>query len=89
MNNTVLVAIISVLFGGGLAGSIVALIKVRPESGQILVSAAKDVVVIQQGAMAEMQRRLAAVEQERDTLRDRVSELEANVRALQQRADGA
>jgi hypothetical protein len=88
MNDTVLIAIISVLGGTGLVGGIVALIKVRPEAGQILVNAAKDVVVIQQGAMTDMQRRLAEAEAARDALRQRVTELEEKVARLQQQVHG-
>lgn len=100
-DNTLLVAALSLVGGSGLAGSIVALVKVRPESGAILVKSATDVVIIQREAMTDMQRRLADVEGERDAMRDRlagvegerdamrrrVAELEANVRALQRRAD--
>lgn len=88
-DNTVLVAAISVVGGGGLAGALVALIKVRPESGQILVKTAQDVVLIQQGAMTDMQQRLSAVEAERDRLRHRVTELETSVATLQRRVGEA
>lgn len=85
MTNTILTIVISVIGGGGLVGGLVALLKVRPEQSQILVSTARDVVVIQREAMTDLQHRLAAVEAERDALRARVGELEANVASLQRR----
>jgi septal ring factor EnvC (AmiA/AmiB activator) len=79
MDKTVVIALISALGGGGLVGAVATFMKVKPESGQILVSAAKDVVVIQQGAMTNMQTRIASLEQEREEWR---AEREESLRRL-------
>lgn len=84
MSDAIVVSVISVVLGGGLIGGIVAFIKVRPESSQILVNTARDVVLIQRDAMTDLQQRLTDVEAERDKLRARVGELETKVATLQQ-----
>lgn len=88
--------IVAILGSGGLVGGVVALLKLRPESGQIVVTAAQGAVVVQSGVIetlrAEAERyraeaaalrlRVTALEMERERERERVAALEAEVRAL-------
>lgn len=60
--STLVTTIVYVLFGGGLFGGLVALVKLRPEGAQILVATAKDVVVIQRGVIEDMEQRFASME---------------------------
>lgn len=52
----------SVVLGGGFLSGVVALLKLKPEGAQIVVSAAKDVVVIQQGALDDLRQQMADME---------------------------
>lgn len=49
-----------------LGGAIVTLIKLKPETGQIIVSSAKDVVIIQGGLLRQLQDQIAALEKRAD-----------------------
>lgn len=59
--------LVPVVIGGGFIGSIVALLKLKPEGDQILISSAKDVVVIQAGALDEMRRQIEEMRQRFET----------------------
>jgi chromosome segregation ATPase len=52
--SSVAITIASVVGGGGLLGSVYALLKVRPETTGILVDAAQDVVIIQKGVIDDL-----------------------------------
>jgi cell division protein FtsB len=76
----------------GLGGAVVALLKLRPEAGQITVIAAQGAVVVQQGVIETLQteldrygERLEALEQERDNLRITARDLEYENAALRER----
>jgi uncharacterized membrane protein len=80
---TLIVAILSV---GGITGGLIALLKLRPEAGQIVVTAAEGALVIQAGVLeqlqAENQRILKdnqRILQENGRLRSRIVELENQV----------
>lgn len=68
--NTLLVGLSTLILGGGFVGGIVALVKLKPEGDQILVNSAKDVVLIQAGALDNLRR-------EREEDRKRIDEIEA------------
>lgn len=70
-----LTVIIAVLGGGGFLGGIVLLLKLRPEAGQITVSAAQGAVIVQTGVIDSL-----ATENER--LQARIDALEKTVAAL-------
>lgn len=72
MDQSLLSTLVVVILGGGFVGGIVALLKLKPEGDQILVSSAKDVVLIQKGALDDL--RL-----ERDEDRKRMEDLEARM----------
>lgn len=59
-------ALISALLGGSLIGGIVSLLKLRPEGDQILVSSAKDVVLIQRDALADLRREMVDMQERFD-----------------------
>ena len=69
----------------GLAGGYAAFRKAGPQSSQILVDAAKDVVVIQRDAMDDMRKRLEMVEEEVAVLRHENTRLKDENRKLKLR----
>jgi len=79
--------IVSVILGGGFLGGIYALLKLRPEAGQITVSAAQGAVIVQTGVIDTLREeltrclnRIQALEAEQvqvHMLEDRISVLEA------------
>lgn len=67
MSSSLVTAVVSIVLGGGFVGGIVALVKLRPEGDQIIVSSAKDVVVIQAGALDELRRQIDEMRERFDT----------------------
>lgn len=59
-------SIVGVLMGGGLLTGIVALFRLKPESDQIVVSAAKDVVFIQRGVVEDLRAQYESLEKRFD-----------------------
>lgn len=59
---TILTTVATLILGGGFVGGIVALVKLKPEGDQILVNSAKDVVLIQKGALDDLRRQMADIE---------------------------
>lgn len=91
-------SLISAVLGGSLIGGIVALLKLKPEGDQIVVSSAKDVVLIQAGAldrlrteMSEMERRFTQQEQRNlealKACERREAELRTRVEALEAKSN--
>lgn len=72
----IVVLIVSILGGGGLIAGIVALLKLRPEAGQILVTTAQGVVIVQSTVIESLQRELVRVGKELDDLREECRERE-------------
>ena len=64
--------IIAVVGSGGIIGAIVAFLKVRPEAGQIAVTAAGDALVVQSGVITTLR-------DENTQLRSRLENLESKV----------
>lgn len=50
------------ILGGGVVSSIVAFRKLKPEADQIIVSSAKDVILIQKGAMDDLRAQMEGLE---------------------------
>lgn len=69
-NSTSLLALAGTVLGGGGIGSYVAFKKLKPEGDQIIVSAAKDLVVVQRDVISDMDKRL-------DEMQRRLDEAEA------------
>ncbi len=65
-SETVLVGLGSVILTGGFVSGVASFRKSKPESAQIMVNAARDVVLIQKGALEEYQRRLDEMERRFD-----------------------
>jgi len=87
MTQEMIVGLLAVLLGGGFLSGIYMLLKLRPEAGQITVTAAQGAVIVQTGVIdtlkAELDRaqhRLQALEAEQtkiQTLEERINVLEA------------
>lgn len=77
--------VVSVIFSGGLVGGVVALLKLRPESGQIVVTAAQGAVVVQSGVIDDLRQELQNLRAERDALRAENVQLRTRVAALEQK----
>lgn len=83
-----------VLGGGGIAAGVVALIKVRPEAGQVVVTAAQGALVVQSGVIDELKEELVRVHGELNRERDksnryyqRLETLERDVRRSEEIRD--
>jgi chromosome segregation ATPase len=61
-NGTWISLVVSTILGGGFLGGLVAYRKLKPESDQIIVSSAKDVVLIQKGALDDLRRQMDDME---------------------------
>lgn len=90
---------VALLGAGGLVGAVVALVKLRPESGQIVVTAAQGALVVQSGVIeslrnqnAHQQARIDDLQMENNQLRMRVGTLERELHSLRDeinRRDGS
>lgn len=88
---------IGLLGSGGIVAAIVALLKVRPETGQILVTTAQGVVIMQSGVIERLEKEikrlsdeLEEMRTENQKLRNRIREVEkqnGNKNGLEDRAD--
>jgi cysteine synthase len=82
---TIIVALITAVGTGGVFTGLAALLRVKPDATdkatQIVISGAKDVVVIQAALLETMQKRLKELE-------ERVNELESENETLKRRIDG-
>lgn len=77
MLHDIIPIVVAVLGSGGLLGGIYALLKLRPEAGQIVVTAAQGALIVQSGVIDSLRA-------ENDRLRQRVDQLESEVRSLRQ-----
>lgn len=84
---TIIVGIIGIVFGGGVASAVVALIKVRPEAGQILVTTAQGAVIVQTGVIESLRQEIARLGEEMSELREQNDRLRARVRDLEGKSD--
>lgn len=79
----IVVLVSAILGAGGLVGGIIALLKFKPEAGQILVTTAQGVVLVQTSVIDSLQKEVARIgkgydecRQREQKLQDRVAELE-------------
>lgn len=86
--------IIAVVGSGGFLGGIYALLKLRPEAGQITVTAAQGAILVQTGVIDTLREELIrvraelhAVEKENEALRAANKELRDKLLELEQRMD--
>lgn len=75
MNAQMVQLVVAILGSSGVLDGIYALLKLRPESGQIVVTAAQGALVIQSGVLEQLQR-------ENERLRQRVTALELELAKL-------
>ena len=78
-----LTGIISFVFGGGLVTAIVALYKVKPEAGQIVVTAAQGALLVQSGVIENLQKEISRLSIEVNDLKVKLSERDALILQLQ------
>lgn len=65
----IVLLIVGILGSGGVVGAIVALLKFRPEAGQLMVTTAQGVVILQTSVVETLQKELMRVGKELDDLR--------------------
>ena len=77
--------VITFICGGGAVGAVVALYKVRPEAGQIVVTAAQGALIVQTGVIDNLKKEIERLngeindlKKENDDLRSRVDSLLKN-----------
>lgn len=77
---------------GGIVGAVVAIIKLRPEAGQIVVQSAEGAVIVQSGVIAtlraeveRLQERVTEIETIAETAEARTQQLESENRYLRTR----
>jgi predicted RNase H-like nuclease (RuvC/YqgF family) len=75
--------IISFVFGGGLIAAVVALYKVKPEAGQIVVTAAQGALLVQTGVIENLQREIQRLGTEVESLKVKLSERDSLIMQLQ------
>ncbi len=83
--------IVSTLFGGGIVAAIVALYKVKPEAGQIVVTAAQGALLVQTGVIDNLKKEIERLNGEVSDLKKENQELRMRVDSLltnQVRHDG-
>jgi hypothetical protein len=83
ISREIIIAVIMVLGGGGLITAFVALLKLRPEAGQIMVTTAQGVVIVQTGVIESLQKELKRVSDELDEVRRDNVGLRARIRELE------
>ncbi len=79
----VLTGIISFVFGGGLVTAIIALYKVKPEAGQIVVTAAQGALLVQSGVIENLQKEINRLGVEVEGLKTKLGERDAIILQLQ------
>lgn len=81
--DTIIQLVIHAVLSGGFLGSIYALLKLRPEAGQITVTAAQGALVVQSGVIDDLNEELKRVKDEVIALRKENTELKKRVVELE------
>ena len=76
--------IIAVVGGGGIIGAVVAFIKVRPEAGQIAVSASQGALVVQTGVITTLREEVDRANGKLEHMSRRMMALEAETAKVDQ-----
>jgi predicted RNase H-like nuclease (RuvC/YqgF family) len=79
----ILTGVVSFIFGGGLVTAIVALYKVKPEAGQIVVTAAQGALVVQTGVIENLQKEIQRLGEEVENLKAKLTERDQQIIVLQ------
>ncbi len=79
----ILTGVVSFIFGGGLVTAIVALYKVKPEAGQIVVTAAQGALVVQTGVIENLQKEIIRLGVEIEELKKKLGERDQQIIILQ------
>jgi chromosome segregation ATPase len=80
----IIIAIVSVLGGGGLVGAIVTAFKLKPEKNRLVVDAAEGAVIVQTGVIKSLHDELSRVRQEAKNEVARAQQESAALRAENQ-----
>ena len=83
--------IIAILGGGGIVGAVVAFLKVRPEAGQIAVTASEGALVVQTGVIDNLRKENDNLRQRMETMETRIQkvyDLQTRVEQLEHERDG-
>lgn len=75
--------IVAILGSSGLVGGIVALVKVRPESGRMIVEAAEGAVVVQSGVITALRDELADLRAALEDAREEEDDCKRRCQALE------
>lgn len=75
--------IISAVFGGSLVAGVVALYKVRPEAGQIVVSAAQGALLVQTGVIDNLKLEIKRLNDELVALKAQLADRDQQIMKLQ------
>lgn len=78
-----LTGIISFVFGGGLVTAIIALYKVKPEAGQIVVTAAQGALLVQTGVIENLKKEVERLNTEVIELKQSLNQRDALILNLQ------
>jgi hypothetical protein len=85
----IVILIAAIVGSGGVVAAIVALVKLRPEAGQILVTTAQSVVIVQTSVIENLEKQLNRVSNELEELRiecrEREDMLLIRIRELEQK----
>jgi septal ring factor EnvC (AmiA/AmiB activator) len=101
MDSKLITVIVSTILGGGLLSAIYALLKLRPEAGQITVTAAQGAVIVQSSVIetlnkemshlreevAQVEMQLVASTEAHKNCRDKMRDLETSIRFWQRDVD--
>jgi len=86
--------LIQFILSGGFLGGVYALLKLRPEAGQIVVTSAQSAVIVQSGVIENLREELERIEARFDaqeaeiiSLREENTKLRARVRELERTHD--
>lgn len=82
---TIVQLLIALVGSGGFVGGLYMLLKLRPEAGQITVTAAQGALIVQSGVIENLQEELSRVRADNKTLRKKVDELEEKYNKLRER----
>lgn len=86
----IIIIVASIVGSSGVVAAIVALVKLRPEAGQILVTTAQSVVIVQTSVIDNLQKELARVSHEMEELREecrvREESLLSRIKELEQKS---
>jgi hypothetical protein len=80
---TVIPTIMSFVFGGGIVALVTAIFKVRPEAGQIVVTAAQGALLVQTGVIDNLKKEISRLNDELVEVKKMLSDRDKQILQLQ------